>query len=281
MKQVIILQGLPASGKTTWAKELVKEMPGRYKRVNKDDLRAMLDNGRWTNGNENFVLEIRDQTILAALKDGRHVIVDDTNLHQKHIDRIKAIVAGLATVRIEFFDIDPKEAVRRDSLRSESVGEKVIMDMYNKYLKPEPEQYVPPAGKPKAVIFDIDGTLAKMNDRGPYDWKRVGEDSPNKPVCEALDVYRHAGYKIIIFTGRDGICELATKVWLSRHYIDYDHFFMRPEGNTEKDAVIKKRMFDEIKDDFQIVGVYDDRDQVVEMWRDLGLTCFQVAKGDF
>lgn len=56
---------------------------------------------------------------------------------------------------------------------------------------------------------------------------------------------------------------------------------MKPAGNTEKDSIIKRRMFDKIKDEYNILGVFDDRDQVVAMWRYLGLTCFQVDYGDF
>ena len=67
MLKVIITIGLPASGKTTWAKELMEKEPGEWKRINKDDLRAMLDNGRWSHINERFVIELRDHIILQAL----------------------------------------------------------------------------------------------------------------------------------------------------------------------------------------------------------------------
>ncbi len=59
-------------------------------------------------------------------------------------------------------------------------------------------------------------------------------------------------------------------------------FLMREAGNTENDAIIKRRMFDEhIRANYNVLGVFDDRDRVVEMWRSLGLTCFQVDKGNF
>ncbi len=89
MKKVIILKGLPASGKSTWAKQRLAAEPGAYKRINKDELRAMLDDSHWSKGNERFVLRLRDHLIVAALEDGKHVIVDDTNLHPKHEQQIR------------------------------------------------------------------------------------------------------------------------------------------------------------------------------------------------
>lgn len=134
---------------------------------------------------------------------------------------------------------------------------------------------------PSAFIFDIDGTLAERKGRGPYHWARVKNDSVKECVKEILMCLRNRGHKIIIFTGRDGCCEDLTKEWLEENQIPYDHFDIRPEGNTEKDSIVKKRMFDKIKDKYAVLGVFDDRDQVVEMWRSLGLQCFQVDYGNF
>ncbi len=74
------MRGLPGSGKSTWAKQMVTENPNSYKRINRDELRMMLDNGYTSNGNEKFVKQVRDMLIVKALTDGKHVIVDDTNL---------------------------------------------------------------------------------------------------------------------------------------------------------------------------------------------------------
>ena len=281
MKKVIILKGLPASGKSTWAKEQIDNNPGRYKRVNKDDLRAMVDNNKWSRDNEKLIIKLRDSIILTSLEQGKHVIVDDTNLHEKHEKHIKQLVKGKAKVEEKFFDITVEEAILRDLNRSRSVGKDVIMRMYNQFLKPEVEQYQPNSEKPPAYIFDIDGTLAKMEDRSPYDWHKVKTDRQNIPVVKVLKAIQYMGYKIIIFTGRDGVCEKDTKDWLALSGIEYDQFDIRSEGNRENDAIIKKAMFDKIKDKYQVLGVFDDRNRVVEMWRDIGLTCFQVAEGDF
>lgn len=135
----------------------------------------------------------------------------------------------------------------------------------------------------KAIIVDIDGTLAKMNGRGPFEWHRVGEDKVNEAVKKLVSVYDANGGYVIVFSGRDSVCRAETIQWLNENNIGWDELFMRPEKNNEKDAVIKRRLYDEnILGKYDIDFVVDDRDQVVAMWRkDLGLTCFQVDYGNF
>ena len=135
----------------------------------------------------------------------------------------------------------------------------------------------------KAVIVDIDGTLAKMNGRTPFEWDRVGEDKVNEAVKTLVNALALCNFEIILFSGRDAVCMDQTKKWLMDNFIHYQHLFMRPEGNNEKDAIIKRKMYDEnIVGKFDVQFTIDDRDQVVEMWRkDLGLTCLQVDYGNF
>lgn len=269
-------KGLPASGKSTWAKEQ------QAKRINKDDLRAMFDNSKWSSYNEKFVLKMRDLLIVEALLGGNNVIVDDTNLHPKHETRLKQLAkenkCGFEIK--DFTDVPVEECIKRDLKRSNSVGEKVIRDMYNQFLKRKEEQYVPDKTLLKAFIFDIDGTLAIMGNRSPFEWSKVGLDTLNKPVYDVLWALL-SNNEIIIVSGRDSVCRKETEKWLSDNKISYTELHMRPEGNNEKDSIIKKRIFDDIKTRYNILGVFDDRNQVVEMWRSLGLTCFQVADGNF
>ena len=88
--------------------------------------------------------------------------------------------------------------------------------------------------------------------------------------------------KIIVVSGRDAVCRDLTVNWLLANGVPFDELYMRPEGNNEKDVIIKRRIFDEkLRDRFTIKFVLDDRNQVVEMWRGLGLLCCQVADGNF
>ena len=105
MKKVIIMRGLPGSGKSTYAKQLVAEAANIYKRINRDDLRAMLDNGHWTKGNEKFVKQVRDLLIVKALEEGKHAIVDDTNLSPTTEAHIRQLVTAFVEVRDELTNV--------------------------------------------------------------------------------------------------------------------------------------------------------------------------------
>lgn len=284
MKKIILLRGLPASGKSTWAKEMIKKNPGTFKRINKDDLRAMLDNSHWSRDNEKFVIKMRDICIAEALNAGKHVIVDDTNLHAKHEIRMQEIAkAHNAQVEVKFFDVGVDDCIARDLKRPVSVGADVIRKMHKDFLLPKTAPYNGD-GLPSAIIVDIDGTLALKSNRSPFDWHRVGEDTPNLSVVNLVKEIAQSGFhkEIIIFSGRDSICKSQTEEWLCQHEIPYHQLYMRPNGNCEKDSVIKSRLFDEhVRGKYNVEFVLDDRDQVVEMWRSIGLVCFQVAYGDF
>jgi hypothetical protein len=134
---------------------------------------------------------------------------------------------------------------------------------------------------PNCYIFDIDGTLAIKGDRSPFDWMKVDIDTLNLPVAHT---FRHLAEKhfMIILSGRDSVCREITEEWLEKHNIKYDLLIMRKKDDMTKDAIIKKGFYEEyIKGKYNIVGIFDDRNQVVEMWRSLDLPCYQVAYGDF
>jgi len=278
MKKVILTKGLPASGKTTWAKKLINKHPNMYKRVNKDDLREMLDNSKWSKSSEKFILKIRDNIILKALDFGKHVIVDDTNLHPKHEINIKELVKGKAVVEIkDFTDVPLQICIERDLKREKSVGKKVIKNMYNSFLKKDvkPPKYNPEL--PDIVICDLDGTLALHNGRNPYDASTCDQDLLNAPVA---DIINHE--KFILVSGREDKYRKQTLKFLTKYNIRYSKLLMRKTGDFRNDAIVKKEIYEKyIKDKYNVKFVLDDRNRVVEMWRSLGLTCLQVADGDF
>jgi predicted kinase len=133
-KKIIFLKGLPASGKSTWAKEFVDNNPN-WLRVNKDDLRLMMHNGKWSNGNEKQVLVVRDAAIRSALDQGYNVIVDDTNFAPRHNDIKKIAAEHKAEVEEKYFDVPLEECLIRNQNRLNKVPDEVIKSMYNKYIK--------------------------------------------------------------------------------------------------------------------------------------------------
>lgn len=137
-KELLILQGLPASGKTTYARELVEE---GYKRVNRDEIREMLDNGKYKRSYEEMVRESRDAIIDLALINGFNVVVDDTNFENSAFEQL-SLLADIndAEISVKVFKTPLEECIKRDKNRENSVGEDVITRMYNKYLKPRETQ---------------------------------------------------------------------------------------------------------------------------------------------
>jgi len=284
MKTIYLTKGLPASGKSTWVRNLMETNPGTYKRVNKDDLRAMLDSSHWSKHNEKFVLKVRDFIVNIALEDGKHVIVDDTNLHPKHEQRMRDI-ARAHGARVEvvdhFLDVPIEECIRRDLKRPDSVGEQVIRKMANSVRMPTPE---PPRreGFSQCVLVDLDGTLANIDHRNPYDASECVNDELNVPVAETVHALSQRGYRIVYVSGRDGRWRDETVQWMDKHNLPPATLHMRKPHDTRKDAVVKEEMYDTyIRPYKDVLLVLDDRQQVVDFWRSRGLWCFQVAPGDF
>lgn len=316
MAKLVLTRGLPGSGKTTYAKRWASEGSGLRARVNRDDLREMLHGGPhgYVPELERRVTIAQEAQVFDMLKTGWDVIVDDMNLRNQYVRRWHKLAAeaGAEVEIVDFTNVPVGTCIDRDKSRflqgHRHVGEKVIEDLYGRYVKGKPyplpvtpwshapatpEPYVAPVGKPRAILVDIDGTVALMNGRGPFDWHRVGEDLPNAPVVKLVEMIdNYSGYqmeyggpevKIIFMSGRDEVCRDETTEWLRMQVGAYRPLlFMRPEGDNRKDSVVKLELFDaHIRDEYDVLFVLDDRDQVVEMWRSLGLTCLQVAPGNF
>lgn len=285
MSNIILLRGLPASGKSTWTKEIIQKTPGLWKRVNKDLLREMIDCGQWSNKNERQIIEARNCLINHFVSKNYNVIVDDTNLSDSHEKAIRKIAEiHSARLEVKLFDVPMEECIERDSKREKPVGRRVIEGMAKQYNlglpKPQERLYM---GERPAILCDIDGTLAIMNNRGPYEWDRVDTDLPNVPVLKLVTALQNA-LPIIFFSGRDESCREKTEQWLLRHGIVLNGgLFMRPAGDMRKDSIVKRELYDNhIRGKFYIEFVLDDRNQVVDMWRkELNLPCFQVAEGNF
>ena len=294
MATLTITRGLPASGKTTWA----KAQP-RLVRVNRDDLRRMMHGGPLGGRAEVDVTLAQRAAVEALLRGGADVVCDDTNLRSRVVRELAevAVRAGAAWQVRDFTDVPVDECVRRDALREGDahVGEEVIRGMHLRYLAghtlplpvpvfdPAGARYEPVLDAPPAVLVDIDGTVALINGRSPYDVTRVHEDLPNAPVIAAVQAMHAAGHRIVFCSGRTDDCRDATQEWLAAHVgVPYEGLFMRVTGDSRRDSVVKREIFDrEIRTRYRIVGVFDDREQVVRMWRALGLTVFQVAEGNF
>ena len=147
----------------------------------------------------------------------------------------------------------------------------------------------------KTVIFDLDGTLAlidsrrelSLKDNGKIDWdvffdpKMISLDDPNQPVIDMANMLFTKGHTISILSGRSDVTKQATMDWLLEHDVWFDTLTMRSkQHHFMPDNQLKQMWLDDIGVD-NVAMVFDDRNQVVDMWRQNGLTTFQVADGDF
>lgn len=281
---IIILRGLPGSGKSTWAKEQVG-----YKCIANDDLRVMLYNDVWSPKDEKFMLKMRDALIVAALQAGQNVIVDATHLNPKHEIRIRDLIKDFDVEVIikDFTDVSVDECIARDLKRPRSVGEEVIREMYNRYLKPSPPVIKYNMDLPDCIICDLDGTIALNDWRNPYDATECEKDLPNIPVMNILRAYKGwlRNTKVIFLSGREDKYREQTQAWLNVQFHDWPdkplELHMRQTRDMRKDFVVKQELYEaNVKDKYNVVFVLDDRLSVCRMWYNLGLPLLRVGNPD-
>ena len=147
--------------------------------------------------------------------------------------------------------------------------------------------------KKQTIIFDVDGTIADVEHRRhfvsqkPADWKSFRNstvfDTPVQWVCDIAKRFIAQGDNVAYFSARNeserSITEKQISEWIGE---GHQGLFLRPDGDFRRDDEFKS----DLADKFEEVGgkidiVFDDRNQVVEMWRQRGTTVVQVADGDF
>lgn len=301
-KQVIIPRGIPGSGKTTWVKNQMAIYPvGTVVRISNDDL------AHATFGKDAGALSFTPEsaTILEKMRLSlletylhidfiTHIYIDNTNLSVKTVNSLERLASRLGAdviVNDDLLLVDVDECIRRDALRPYPVGEEVIISMSNSAAKLKPwKNLVKPhivevdntSNAETCIIVDLDGTLAHMVSREPYDWLRVGEDALDKSVASLIRNYYGTGIKIIIMSGRDGIALEGSIDWLARNEIPYNEIHMCAAGDSRPDWIVKHELYQKhIAGRYNVLFVLDDRNQVVDLWRKMGLPTWQVAEGDF
>ena len=293
--KIIVLQGVPASGKSTYARDLHK-MNENYVIVNRDNIRESRGS-YWIPSQEEYISSIEEFEVRSALDHNLIPIIDATNLNPKTIQKWENI-AKEYNVEIEYklFKIDYNTAIQRDKLRERPVGEKVIKRFFKDYfpemLYPmDDKRFIqePDKNKIDIIVCDIDGTVAMRTGRSPYDYSKVLTDNPDKRLFKILNQLNEK-YHIIFLSGREGTerCYNDTKKWIETHFKPSCgtrrnwELIMRTPKDYRKDCIIKEEIYKEkIEPYYNVITVFDDRDQVVKMWRDLGILCCQVYYGDF
>lgn len=282
MKAIITI-GISASGKTTWAMQQTG-----YNVVSRDDIRRDIlknegkltpDENLWSKWSFKREKEVTNRyweiVNHAATKDGS-IVLADTNLNPQRRKEMQKRLESLGyEVEQRQFDITFEEAVKRDKNRKDTVGQDII---WKQYLELYGEKYEPDSNLPKAILIDVDGTLAHMDGkRGPFEWYKVGQDRCDEVVKTLVNGYEQDTYTVV-FSGRDSCCYDGTFNWLVDNSIKFDALYMRSEGDMRKDSIVKRELFDKhIRDKYNVVCVIDDRPQVCREWMRMGLKVISVG----
>lgn len=285
MAKLTIMHGLPASGKSTRAKEIIHDRGGTI-RINKDLLRTMLHFGVYNRVNEQATQEAASVLAEYFLKNGKNVIIDDTNLNPKTVERWKglgrAIGASLEHVTME---TPLSTCLERDRAREASVGSHVIHGMAMQYQLATSQKPV--------VICDIDGTIANIDHRlhhvqkTPKDWKsffqEIHRDTPRNEVIDMLLEEEEKGNEIFLVSGRSDEYRKETEEWLEQAFKGYTKLwttvFMRQKHDKRPDTQVKEEIYDRYFSKRNVVLVIDDRPSVIRMWKSKGLSVRDVGKG--
>ena len=310
MTKLWAMRGWPSSGKSTLARKLATEADAVV--VNRDLLRLQLLGSYWTGKreDEDRVTIAEEAQVKSFLQAGVSVVVDAQHVNPQYL-RKWAKLAGQLNVGFEVVDVrtDVEECVLRDLRRMENderyVGEKVIRDQAKRFpmekwpkVVERPRLEIEPVERdrklPQAIIVDIDGTLAHMSGRSPYNYDLVHTDVRDEQTCWLVRVlydlrFMGHGPAVLIVSGRDDSCREATAEWLKANGVYYDELHMRPAdakdpatGNKLPDYLVKYDLFNaNIRGKYDVRFVLDDRNQVVDLWRAMGLKCLQVQPGDF
>lgn len=297
---------MPASGKSTWAKTFVRENDG-WQRINRDEIRWMLDADTFKSNSGNIVNIIQEQAIRTLLSEDMNIIVDNTHLESHVVKSLHKIAEDVGDVEVteKCFDVTVEVCMRRNALRTgvARVPDSVMQHFVGRVKKIKFEdkvRYYPPkhsgvtlyepyGDHPKAVICDLDGTLALLNGRDPYNASDCDKDLPNKAVVECLRCMYLNNRTILFVSGREAKYAEKTLTFLQEHCdfifsssVPRFELMMRQTGDFRKDTIVKYEIFNtHIRNCYNVEFVLDDRNSVVEMWRTLGIPTFQVNYGDF
>lgn len=283
--KLIIMRGLPASGKSTRAEQIVRET-GNTVRINRDLLRTMLHFDKWTPQNEKATVEAALNLAGHFLDSGKNVIIDDTNLtggtFHSWVDFADDHDAEVQIIDM-MKDVTMAECIDRDLAREKSVGPHVIRDMA--FMA----GYLP---YDKLVVCDIDGTIADLTHRRRYakgpekNWARffslLGEDTPRMDVYkQALAVAQANDAHLVLVSARPDTYRAETIEWLRKYnMMDWVHILMRKGHDKRQDTQVKSDIYDKYLSRYQIIEVFDDRPSVIRMWREKGLNVTDVGNGE-
>ena len=283
MSKLIMMKGLPASGKSTKAQELITQ--GSWVRLNKDLIRTMLHFDKFTGRNEGLTIEAQKTLARHYLSKNISVVVDDTNLGDKHKESWSGIAKETES-KFEIVEMDTslEECLERDEKRDPRVGESVIKGMALQYGYFQPKKGI--------VLCDIDGTIADLTHRLKYargeekNWdtffSKLYGDTPRTEIIDQVNEMHLQGYDIVFVTARPEQYRAFTLDWMkTKAKIPFTPYtmVMRRSHDKRQDMDVKRGIYDLYFKKYNVVKVFDDRPSVIRMWKEEGLEVIDVGEG--
>lgn len=295
MSKLIILQGPPCSGKSTWAAEYKRQEDPEVVIVNRDDIRFELGNGKYTMKREDEVTEIEYNRVIEGLKEGKTVILDATNLNPTYLKKWLELPVKY-TYKIKEFYVPYAEAMKRSKARKEAGGlyinRNTMTHFYKKYYNSEFREELtdkrvirePELNLPSVVICDLDATLALHQGREPFEWDLLKTDKIDPRLRLLLNHFMGL-YKVVFITGRPESARLATTEWLqdpANKLHDNWVLYMRKNNDFSHGDDYKEKVYREkIEGKYNVLCVFEDSNKCVSRWRELGLLTCQVENSDY
>ena len=310
MSRITFTVGAPGAGKTRWAhQEVARRGLQEVQRVNLDDFLTMTHGrefGPLSHPDLRIVKRILLNIIRTIAESGRDVIVDGPNLSTRFPTQVRDELGDQHQYAIQDFTSKPLEFcidndrhrstknpwayvgsdevskawTQAQSLRRRFGGEGLPLWVEELNRSDGIAPYLADQSLPTAVLVDIDGTVAATDSRGPRG-TAVTADSQHR-LADMLQELGHGhGSRMVVLTGQDEDRRDVFLEWLTPKNVRCDELHMRRRGDTRRDGVVKLELFNHhVRDRFNIVAAFDDRDRGVRLWRRLGLLTCAITFGD-
>jgi predicted kinase len=273
VQEVVIVRGLPSSGKTTYAMKLIESAPNRWTRVSRADLNKSL---RFSSTSEIKILnKLRNKLIEDLVSSGKDVIIDDVNLQQAQLNELKRLIVASTKVPIIIhevpFNTSISECISRSPEKKDNIMK--LSENFNRELKEVSMLYEPSVNN-KAVIVDIDGTILEQIDNVfAFDDDFVAK--PKHTICNLVSSLYKTGHKILFLTARNeagrDLAHSHIKQCIPSIGDDYE-LYMRDDSDDRPSGDLKSDIYcTNIRPHYDVVLFIDDLEENIVAFRELGI----------
>lgn len=298
--RAVLLVGISGCGKSTFTSTLFGKDDPDWRIISSDVFRKQLvsydkTKSFWTQYRfdkqiEKEVKRLTEEAISEAALLGINIVLDNTHLNPNTLKHNIELCESVG-YKTEVINLNPTLDInfylKRNKGRQDELNSQVINDQYVMAFKNNPETFqeqFKQDTKPVVTIVDIDGTVAQMHNRTPFQYTHVLNDLPRTHVINVIKALYETKRvdKIIFLSGRESVCYEDTMQWLVNQGFEQHTFnlFMRVKRDARKDWIIKDEIYKScIKPFYDVQYVFDDRNQMIDYWLDEKLPVFNV--GDY